>query len=485
MTRTLLQGAPIIALVLGMLAAGQAATMAGVGAFFYCSALAVAGVFVARSPFEGVWVGFTLLAITAQIYPIEIVSGTSMAGSDRPFILVVVVMGIAVAANRLLSKQTANITRTNSGTKTVTLRIRVFFGVFLMALALNYFRAFQSPGVVDVVRDCSGLLTFVAFFILGMSSLKSARRTVKSVSRFIYATTAYSVFLAAKFFFLSVSSGVGETAAGFGYSQRDPVLFCGVALVVLIVHTLSGRSRLTWREAWPFALALMLATLLSGSRSVFACEVFVPLIFLAVWRPKSRLPIAVSCIGLCILAVVGVLSLQSGASNSSRGGFASYVSNRFFSFSTEDMSLLSRISELQAVENSVRKHPFLGSGPLASYSFYEPIFGWKKTTFLDSGLGYLLMKTGIVGTIVFFWFAAGWLKMVPQLGKACSSLAISYLAAFTFYLVYLPFGPSFFQFQHCWFIGLLSGQAVYLTSALRTPGFMSAQGGLHLGEGTV
>jgi hypothetical protein len=185
-------------------------------------------------------------------------------------------------------------------------------------------------------------------------------------------------------------------------------------------------------------------------------------------HPKIRLRVG-------LLGMVVILALVFGPSliSASQGSLLDYVTNRFLTISTGDTSLLAHASQWVAVADAVRGSPLLGKGPFASYEFLDPLFGWKETTYLDSGLGYLLMKAGLLGTCVFVWFALGWLRVVQGLRRAFPVLGVPFLAVFLFYSVFLIFGPSFFEFQHAWFIGLVVGYT--LTLASRFPFLKTAQ----------
>jgi hypothetical protein len=94
------------------------------------------------------------------------------------------------------------------------------------------------------------------------------------------------------------------------------------------------------------------------------------------------------------------------------------------------------------------------------------------------------MKSGLLGAGIFTWFAVGWLQMARGLLRTFPALIIAPLASFVFYLAFLPFGPSFFEFQFSWFIGLVAGQTILLASRLPTvraaqvPGAPSRPGAL-------
>jgi O-antigen ligase len=442
-----------------ILLGSEAASYVGVESFYFSVAIVVGGLHIARRPIEALWVGVFLLAVTSQMYPIQLDElGTSLSGAYRPYILVVTVVALAMLAGRHV-KPGRTYEWDRSVSRNVRTRVAAFVAVMFLALAYGYFTGVRTPGLPDVLRECSGWLTLLVFLFFGYRLSLSSAQLQKAFNRLLLSVLVYSLFFLIRFMYLSQSLGADETAAGYGYSQRDMAFFCGLVLVLLIGQALTSGIKSDWRVTWLSGLILAFVVLLTGSRSVLLCVLIVTLLFVLVWRKKTRLRFA-------LLGLVAILAVSFGPSwdFSSQEGLTGYVSNRFLVASAEDSSLLSRASEMEAVAEAVRENPLLGRGPFASYSFLDPIVGWKDTTFVDSGLGYLLMKTGLLGTSIFLWFAVDWLKMVRGLRTAFPALIQVALASFIFYLVFLPFGPSFFVFQHSWFIGLLAGQTILLGS---------------------
>ncbi len=210
-----------------------------------------------------------------------------------------------------------------------------------------------------------------------------------------------------------LSFGVVETVFEFGYSQRDEVFFSGLVLILLIAQELTSVVVSVWKIPWLAGFVLLSAALLSGSRSLVGSILIVALLLVPLLHPKIRLRLG-------LLGMVVILAVLFGPSLifASQGSLLDDITNRFLTISTEDTSLLAHASQWVAVADAVRENPLLGKGPLASYEFLDPLFGWKETTFLDSGLGYLLLKTGLLGTCVFVWFALGWLRMAQGLRRA-------------------------------------------------------------------
>jgi hypothetical protein len=459
-------------LVIAGLLGSQAALYLGVESLVYAVALVAAGLYIARHSTESLWVGFSLLAATAQMYPVQIdEGGTSLQGAFRPYILVVVVVAGSLVVGQWF-KPERGYSRHRWRRTSVSGSIVAFVSVQILALARGYFTIVRAPGLLDVLRECSGWITFLVFMLLGYRLSTSANQIQRTFARFRLVALAYSIFFVLKFVYLSLASGADQTAAGFGYSQRDVAFFSGLALVILIAEALTLEVISDWRGSWSAALALLLAVLFSGSRSVLVGVLIVASLFVFVWHSKIRLRIGL--LGMAgILVVLFGLSFVLPSQQDSQGSLLSYVANRFLTASTEDTSLLARASEMTAVADAVRANPLLGKGPLASYSFFDPLFGWKDTTFVDSGIGYLLMKTGLLGMGIFIWFSVRWLKMAQGLRRSLPAPTVALLACFVYYLVLLNFGPSFFEFQHSWLIGLVAGQTILLAS--RSPTLRAAR----------
>ncbi|MGB2627086.1 MAG: O-antigen ligase family protein, partial [Candidatus Acidiferrum sp.] len=442
-----------------ILLGSQVASYLGVAALYYSVAIVVGGLRIARRPVEALWVGIVLLAVTSQMYPIGLDElGTSLSGAYRPYILVIATVAIAMVAGQdFRSAKTYNWRRSLS--RNVRVRFAVLVAVLFLALASGYYASVTTPGLLDALRECSGWLTLVIFIFLGYGLSLTSAQAKRAFIRLHLSVLVYSGFFLAKFVYISQSLGADQTAAGYGYSQRDMAFFSGLALVLLIGQALTSKVKRDWRTVWPAGFILVFAVLLTGSRSVLLCVLMVTLLFILIRRERTRLRVI-------LLGVAGILavSVVSSWDFASQDGLIGYVSSRFLVASTEDSSLLSRASEIEAVVEAIRESPILGQGPFFSYSFLDPIVGWKDTTFVDSGLGYLLMKSGLMGTCMFIWFAVDLLKMVRALRTAFPSLIEVVFGSFMFYLVFLPFGPSFFVFQHSWFIGLLVGQSILVGS---------------------
>lgn len=437
----------------------QAAISVGIQSGYFTLCLIVVVWLIVSRPSDAIWMGYILLVLTSQLYPIGLDEfGSSTQGAFRPYILAIVILATATLIGIWLrSEQDPRFAE--RAPRTFPPGIIGFTTVFILALAVGAFRSLELPGLATIIRECSGFVTLLVFLILGLRCSTSPNGVRLRFTKLTTAALAYSLYFVVRFVFLWFSSDSDQVAAVYAYSQRDVAFFSGVVLVIMVGQLLTSEEEFSFYRVVPAGSVLLLSTLLSGSRSVFACELIVILLFVLIWRSSNRVRLGLVAFVAVLVLVLGPTMWQGRQSNSD-GGIAQYVIGRFLSGSLEDTSLLARGSEMLAVIDSIREHPLIGRGPLAAYSFFDPIFGWKETTFLDSGLGYLLMKTGLLGLAMFSWFSVQWLRMERSLRRQFPSLTVAVTASFVFFLVFLPFGPSFFEFQHAWFIGLVLGQTV-------------------------
>lgn len=454
----------LVTLLAAGLALGQAAQYLHIESLVYAAVVLAGGLYIAWRPTEALWAGFCLIVVTSQIYPIDVDEwGTSLQGAHRPYIVLVIVVGVSIFANRsyrwgwLWSGVSSRCRNVRGSTL-------AFVAVLFLASLRGYFGLVNSPGFVDALRECSGWLTLVAFLMAGYRMAVGSNQLADAFGKLRSCAVVYAWYFVVRCMYITFVSASWIDLQGFGNSQRDAVFFLGLTVVFVVAQVSDSNVQSTWREWGPAVLILSLAIVLSGARSVLACAIAGAGVFV-LWHSSARRRFLILGAGGLLLVLLGsAFSLVSR--DDPKEGALGYVATRFLAISSEDTSYLARASEMAAVLETVRASPMLGGGPFATYSFLDPVFGWKDTTFVDSGIGYLLMKTGLLGTGCFLWFVVAWLRMAKRVRGAFPVSAIPLVASFAFYLVFLPFGPSFFEFQHSWFVGLIAGQAIQIASRL-------------------
>jgi O-antigen ligase/polysaccharide polymerase Wzy-like membrane protein len=461
----------LILLLVAALLGSQAALSVGAESVFYVIAVATGCFYVACHPVEAIWVGFFLLGLTAQVYPVQLDElGTSVRGDYRPYIAVLILLGVAILIGLWARTRPsyANCTRGHVGMRGPIIAL---VSVLFLTLAYSYFWEMRTSTLADVIRECSGWMIFFFFLMAGYRILPSLSENQRAFARLRLAVFVFSPFFIAKYIYLWVSVG-SEPATAFAYSQRDAVFFSGIVLTLLLVERLAAQVKEANRNIWLGVAVLLLAVFFCGSRAVLGSVLLVTLCFVLVWHARTRLRWGLLAAGAAIVILIG-LSLDPSSLFDSQESLLGSVTRRFVFSPTEDTSFLARASQMVAIADAIQRNPVLGNGMLATYSFFDPLFGWKDTTFVDTGLGYLLMKTGLLGTGVFIWFAAAWLAMVRRLRKRAHWGTLAPLVCFAFYLAFTLFEPSFFVFQFSWFIGIVAGGAIYRSSCISLPEFRS------------
>jgi hypothetical protein len=114
-------------------------------------------------------------------------------------------------------------------------------------------------------------------------------------------------------------------------------------------------------------------------------------------------------------------------------------------------TLYNRMLQLGEAVSTVRIHPLLGMGVGAKIGWESTWLGFDQTTYVDSGWGYLLQKTGLLGTFAFVWF----LVIIFQ-SMSRDTLALS-ACLFVLSLIALLYEPVFFHFTLSPFVGTFVG----------------------------
>jgi len=117
-------------------------------------------------------------------------------------------------------------------------------------------------------------------------------------------------------------------------------------------------------------------------------------------------------------------------------------------------SLYERSLQLGVALIAVQSHPWLGEGLGSSFQWESPTFGLMEVGYLDSGWGYLLQKTGLLGAGAFLWFLATVFRSISQKSIALSACLI---AAAT---VTMFSEPVFLHFTTAPFLGSFMGLLV-------------------------
>jgi O-antigen ligase len=441
-----------LCLLIGAFLGAEVFSYLSAGFIFYGVAVVAGTLYVFRRPAEGIWVTFFLLAVTSLIYPVSIdKAGVPDVAAFRPYNFVVASMAAALLLEMRKRQQGARRVAGQSRPGPIKWTVALAC-VFCVATIYGDLSPVEA-GALYVLQQSSGWICFFLFLWLGYRLLLSRAEIQGTFVKLRLAALVYSGLFLTKFAYLALGSGLTE-ATEFAYAQRVALFFSGVVFVLLIAKRLAPEAVSTAKSDWPSALILLPAIVLSGSRGVVGAVVLTIVLLVMIWRLQSLVRLSPLLLAALLISIV---ILRTGSQV-----VEDYVVARFLVAPDEDVSYLGRISEMEAAVEAIQRNPFLGNGTLATYTFLDPLLGWRETAFVDNGIGYLLMKTGLLGTGIFTLLVFACLKMLRHLRRLIAPHALIPLVVFVFYLAYLPFGASFFDLRYSWLIGIMCGYSLYV-----------------------
>lgn len=316
--------------------------------------------------------------------------------------------------------------------------------------------------VEDSLRQASGLGFFFLYMIVA-AKLRLPPAAVWKVFRTIEVIIlSYCVVYIARYLPVMVKTGDFTR-------ERSPLLyFAGLFATIALAKVLFFQLRSPRLEAL-MGLVFCIAGILSGSRAV-VFSMFLTAAFLLYLRYLRRQTIvkvifAMSVGSLLLLFTLGPFERFDLADT---GSASSQIVSRFIASPTADSSYLARVAEMTSIFRVVAQNPLLGLGMGARFVWTDPVQGEVETAFVDNGLGYLLLKMGLVGLAIFCWWSSVFCRTSWSYWKSKQiSQSMLILVCLIFYLAYLPFGPSFFQFSLSFWIGASVGLLISIKS---TPG---------------
>jgi O-antigen ligase len=450
---TCVRGRGLLWLVAISFVASQFFSYFGTEVILYGVVITAGSVYLFRRSGDAIWVAFFLLAITSLLYPVSANElGEPGVGAFRPYNVAIASMAAALLLTMWRRRREARDVTRKAETSPAKWMIALA-GVFCLATLYGDLSP-SKAGAVNVLQQSSEWASFFLFVWIGYKLSLSRAEVQSSFTKLHWAAVVYCIVFLVKFGYLAREYGFAE-ATDFGYSQRIMLYFAGVIFVFLIARRLAPEGGQFGKAEWFSAFIFVPAVVLSGSRGVVGALILTLSAFAAVWRVRALLRLTPLLLALLVISVVVLRSHSEIVQE--------YLVARFLVAPDQDPSYLGRVSEMEAVAEAVRYHPVLGQGMLATYMFLNPMYGWTETAYVDNGVGYLLMKTGLLGTSVFVVLVLSYLKVLRHLRRYLAADALVPLVVFVFYLAFLPFGVSFFDPRYSWLVGILCGYSLYLT----------------------
>jgi len=438
----------------------------GVGLIAYVAVLVWSSYRALRRPIDGLWLVFFVLTISVISVPLEYEGNW---GGDAPIEywywgLCIAFLGAAIFLGLgFRSKPDGDKARKTPMSKA----LMVFLLVILLASAYGYA---HGNSVSIIVRQGSGLFFLFFFLFIGYQLRSSADQLLKAFHRTRKVLVAYGLVYLAQTIYLNLRYRQEMPEDDF-LRGRNPVLFfCGLFAALSVGEWLFRRPGSPERRLWFGTVVLGLTAILSGSRAIVAAMLLTIVIFLLLRYAAHPLRFGLAIAGV-VLLLVSIRPQEILFSLVQGSPVLQHVVARFVASPESDSSLMQRSSQMVAIWEVFRSRPMLGQGIGATLMWFDPYsLSMVETSFVDTGIGYLLLKTGALGTFTFLWFLATMFRKTCQdWNLTRHPLFLGILGTLGFYTAFLPFGPSFFQFFLCFWVAVLIGYVLGFNPFWKSP----------------
>ncbi len=384
--------------------------------------------------------------------------------------LLIITLGLVTALlfSRQASWKTLNNRLRNSSTKTMALLLVVFL------LASGY-GLLAGNDYNAVARQLFGCVLLVVYYLLAIAFLRTPEDVERWLQRVTSVVVLGAIWFAGKLLFASL-------AGGSYYREQSHVVGYAGGIAVVAWNELLRASRATSWLRWAAQFVICAAAiLLAGNRAAMGCLLVVAGFSIFMTRKKRLVFLLVLCL---LPAGVSLIPYLAGHLLSNQG-LPGQIANRFIVSLEEDQSYQGRMEQWRAVLRTVEERPLLGAGMGSDFAFFAPgqRHQWR-VAFVDNGWGFLLLKTGLLGIVVFLILLGISLRRaLARLDVAGSSRlqvnSLSLLALFLYGVIGLFSGPTFFHFSGSGFLGTVLGGIVVLAELRqRETGSASAAHGI-------
>ena len=313
----------------------------------------------------------------------------------------------------------------------VPLAAKVFFAVAVAAAVRG---VIQGADASYILRQFYGMLLFVVYFGIALYVGNEAL-LVRRIRRF-GVLCAFFFFI----YYLAVFPQYGfHKEMGFNGTQAS--------LLAVLLFITGVESRRFSSVLGSLAL-LMVPVLIFMRKDVLTFLVALLVALALIVKSTAK---KVICFALIAVAVLpALLPSAAQAVLDDLAGIPRIAS--ILPEGTHDASTLyDRTLQLVAATDTIRLHPWLGTGLGSDIEWDSPFLGLEQVAYVDNGWAYLLQKLGLLGAAAFLWYLITVLRGVSREAPALSAC----LLAATFVTMFSE--PVFFHFTTAPYLGTFAG----------------------------
>jgi O-antigen ligase len=313
-----------------------------------------------------------------------------------------------------------------------------------------------------VARQLFGCLLLPGFYFLAIVLFRSADDVAVWLRRLSWVVALGSLWYVERLSLISF-------ARGTYYREQSPlVAYSGAIAVVAWMQLLVQRKLSSRLQALAQFVMCVMATLLMGNRAALGSAAIAILLLtgMVLWRKRVLLMAIVMClvpigVGIAPYVMTGLLENRD---------LPGMIAGRFIFVLSEDQSYQGRVAQMEVVMNMVSQRPILGAGMGSENTFIMPGEHRLKVASVDNGWGYILLKMGYAGLVVFLALIGllarcGLSGLQSPATEAGQAERLAVVGVFFYALVSFLGGPTFFHFSVAPFFAAFLGALVTLRSA--------------------
>ena len=334
-----------------------------------------------------------------------------------------------------------------------------FFAFMALSVFSGVLGVLRHYPLLDVAKQFYGCLLFCAYFLF---ALKFAYRE-RDIEYVVDRTRKCGLACALVYIVIYLALVPHE-----GFRKELTILsaYAGGLAVLYLPEVLNSRGLLQrFRVAMPMLAFLGVPLLAQYKRALLAVAIcgLLAVGLRAASVKKRYLYTALAFMAFTIAIATNVLNPI--------GEFFSKYDSLKMLFPEDIQSSYSvylRLEELRQVVASLGGVPMFGTGMGSTLVWYDPYTkAWLEQQTMATGWGYLIVKTGIVGTLIFAWFALQTIRV--SLARPLNGLRLGLFLLFVFQLLQMVADPFFLNFMTSLWAGMTCG-FLYVANALSERG---------------
>lgn len=394
-------------------------------------------------PKDGLWLSLALIMLASLIArPEGFESGVGYSPELAYWAIATFVLFLALVLRYLR--------KTRMGThprQPAAVRAPVAFYTFVAACVFSAILGLsRGYSVVNVSKQFYGCVLFCGYFLFALKFTPQGKEISSVIERFLRAGLLFGLVYTAWYIYRIPKEGIHKELTILS-------AYAGGAAVLYLPRIEWKNLGASLRNLIPLFFLIAVPFLTQYKRAILGF-VICAFLSLGLRTPQRRRRYLFTLVAFVMFSMFVVTDFLGPIGRS----LAKYDSLKMLF--PEDIqssySVFLRFEETRQILNSIGGVPVFGTGLGSTFSWYDPYakVTWEQET-VDFGWAYLLVKMGIVGTVIFLWFVCQLFR--DALHFPLSKLHLAIFLLFIFQLLQMVADPFVFYFMTSAWSGMICG----------------------------